>query len=441
MKKYIIKLFISIISYLSRRVVLSKKPFVIGITWSIWKTTCRNIISQSLSHLVVDKVIYTPSKNYNNEIWLCLGILSIDEYKPTIFWWLKVVFTGLKRLCISSRYDILVLEYGIDAPGDMDFLLDICTPDVAVMTKIDLVHSANFGGDPAMIFAEKSKLIKSAKSTVFLNQDDPYTHDIYDQIKVDKFTYGVTDDADIYFDNFKLVKSEDSKILSTSSMSIWTKGISLSSNLTTSFMINYVAIWVCISQIYNHKHGNAKEFDTLDMAYSLEPGRFTIFYSDRWVIIDSTYNASPQSMSSAIQNTIDIKEQFFKDYKLILVLGEMRELGPNSKSAHEDIAHKIWDISDHTIWVSGDAEYWYKFLSRLEDYFVETNLDVKNILDNIFDRYEDNQKFIILFKSSQWEIYLEEAIKPWIDKIYYNKLPRQDIFWKRKKLFLHKFEW
>lgn len=438
MKRYITNVFVYLISILAKRLVASKRPFVIGVTWSIWKTTCRNIISQTLSHLIQDKVIYTPSKNFNNEIWLCLGVFAIDDYKPTISGWLKVIWTGVCRLFTKPKYDILVLEYGIDSPWDMDQLLHICTPDVAIMTKIDLVHSANFAWDVSLIFAEKSKLIRSAKSLVFLDQHDRFTSSIIDDIKVDRFTYG--DDGDIQSRWFDLYKDEDNQIISKSDIFISWKQVSLSSNLLSEFMVNYTGIWVCISQIYLHKNKvDIKVSDHIHIDYKLEPGRFNLFYWDRVVIVDWTYNASPQSMMSAIQNTVDIRDKFFEDYKIVFVLGEMRELGPNSISAHQNISTYISQIADAVIRVSGDAEYGYKHHPRLQDSFVQTNMEVRDVLRSIFDRYEDNQQFMILFKSSQWEIYLEEAIKPWINKLYHDRLPRQDIFWKKKKVSLDKW--
>jgi UDP-N-acetylmuramyl pentapeptide synthase len=44
------------------------------------------------------------------------------------------------------------------------------------------------------------------------------------------------------------------------------------------------------------------------------------------VLIDSSYNAAPSSMQKVMENVFNIKKQVFPNYKLILVLGDMREL-------------------------------------------------------------------------------------------------------------------
>jgi UDP-N-acetylmuramyl pentapeptide synthase len=45
---------------------------------------------------------------------------------------------------MSKIYDIIILEYGIDHPSDMDFLLKIAKPNISIFTKLDLIHLSNF---------------------------------------------------------------------------------------------------------------------------------------------------------------------------------------------------------------------------------------------------------------------------------------------------------
>jgi UDP-N-acetylmuramyl pentapeptide synthase len=59
-----------------------------------------------------------------------------------------------------------VLEYGIDHPGDMEELLRIVVPDMAIFTGIDLVHAVYFPS-PQAIFTEKVKLLETARDVVF----------------------------------------------------------------------------------------------------------------------------------------------------------------------------------------------------------------------------------------------------------------------------------
>lgn len=58
--------------------------------------------------------------------------------------WIWVFFIAIARVFLPyPRY--LVLEYGIDHPGEMDFLLSIAVPDIAIVTPVEPNHLEQFG--------------------------------------------------------------------------------------------------------------------------------------------------------------------------------------------------------------------------------------------------------------------------------------------------------
>jgi UDP-N-acetylmuramoyl-tripeptide--D-alanyl-D-alanine ligase len=56
------------------------------------------------------------------------------------------------------------------------------------------------------------------------------------------------------------------------------------------------------------------------------------------VLIDDTYNANPRSMMSAVQTA---REAAPAGARLIAVLGDMRELGPESQAMHREVGERI----------------------------------------------------------------------------------------------------
>ncbi len=88
----------------------------------------------------------------------------------------------------KKKYDIIILEYGIDRPLEMEFLLKIVKPHIGVFTAIDAVHSEQFG-DPSKIAEEEVKMIRSTLEAAFLNENDTYAMQLKDTINIDKFTY------------------------------------------------------------------------------------------------------------------------------------------------------------------------------------------------------------------------------------------------------------
>lgn len=77
---------------------------------------------------------------------------------------MRVFFVSIIRL-LKKYPHYLVLEYGIDHPGEMDFLLSIAVPDIAVITPVDPNHLEQFGSIDNYR-NHKIKIIKSAKCSI-----------------------------------------------------------------------------------------------------------------------------------------------------------------------------------------------------------------------------------------------------------------------------------
>ncbi len=100
----------------------------------------------------------------------------------------------------------------------MDFLLNIAKPDIGVFTALDAVHSEQFG-DPNAIAEEEVKMPINTKEVVFLNNDEPYTHQIINTIKIDKLTYqttGAKPDANITFQNSHIINTTEKSSIANS---------------------------------------------------------------------------------------------------------------------------------------------------------------------------------------------------------------------------------
>ena len=121
---------------------------LIGITGSYGKTSTKFIVAELLRQRY--NVYATPS-SYNTPMGLCLAIN--EDMKP--------------------EHQIMVLEYGIRYPGDIDELCDIADPDVSVVTTIGMAHLETMGSQDA-IAQEKGKLVEytSDDGPTILNADD-----------------------------------------------------------------------------------------------------------------------------------------------------------------------------------------------------------------------------------------------------------------------------
>src|SRR5262245_43586124 len=111
----------------AQRIVAKYRPLVIGITGSVGKTSTRHAIAAVLSgkYRVREAI-----RNYNTESGIPLTIIGatgLDERTGMFagrLGWLGIFFKALYVLLVPHKYPgVLVLEYGIQKPGDMNKLL------------------------------------------------------------------------------------------------------------------------------------------------------------------------------------------------------------------------------------------------------------------------------------------------------------------------------
>jgi UDP-N-acetylmuramyl pentapeptide synthase len=122
------------------------------------------------------KIIYTSPKNYNSELGLVFSVFQIEDYNPSTKNLLKLSLKiFFKALFGEKNTDILVAEYGIDSPKDMEHLLTVAVPHISVLTKLDSVHSANFPLGVEEYWQEKWKLLLATQKKVYLNLGDEFS--------------------------------------------------------------------------------------------------------------------------------------------------------------------------------------------------------------------------------------------------------------------------
>lgn len=415
MKQKILKIIYEIFAILVRIYLKRVNPKIIGITGSVGKTSCRMIVSWTLKKFLKDKEIYTSPKNYNSEIGLVCSIFRIENYNPNPFFlFFLLVKIFFKAIFSGKKYDILVLEYWVDKPNDMDFLLKIARPNISIFTKLDFIHVANFKNQEELGL-EKSKLIFWAKDTVFLNKEDIFQLKIYSEVETEKYFYN---EQKPYFDYI----SEEWKIFSK----IKYKDFSFKTNLLWLENMIYLELSLKILESLDYDFSANEKNIFLD--FEVQNWRFSIF---DWVfdsiLIDSSYNSWPESMKAMIKNAVSLRKNLFSDYENIFVLGDMREIWENSEEKHKelfDFASKYWQI--FSVW----KETWNHFWKHLWNF--KYSRQAGQILKNFLEENKE-KKYVILFKWSQNTIFLEEAIKEVLKNESDKKfLVRQEKYWKKE---------
>jgi UDP-N-acetylmuramoyl-tripeptide--D-alanyl-D-alanine ligase len=444
MKQKFLFFYYKLLAFLAKKYIKKHKPFVIWINWSVGKTSARMIIYQTLCKYINNKNVYTSSKNFNWEFWLSLSIFQIEEFEPSLFWFISVFLNiCLKTFFGSSPYDILILEYWIDRPLEMEFLLEIVQPHMGVFTAIDSVHSLQFG-NPVEIAKEEKKMIQNTLEFSFLNIDDQHAMSLLDNIEIDYLTYqteAYNSNWDISFENENF-SYEWNKLLVNFNLKIREKNINITTNIMWKAHYGYIWVALAILDILNYKEGKKSIFDKfkeLFLEYKLQPGRLSIFdgiYDS--IIFDSTYNSSPLSVKKILNTVHNIKKDVFPDREIWLMLWDMRELWDLTESDHRKVAWYVHSIADRVFLV------WENMNKYLKDELEKIGFDMSLVhhFDDSFclwnfvkkELKKDKVKKIIIGKGSQNTIFLEEAVRLILKEPKDSaRLTRQSDWWKGKK--------
>lgn len=322
------------------KVILAKyKPEIIGITGSVGKTSAKEAIFAVLSfkHRVRQNI-----KNYNNEIGLPLTIIGVESQGKSLFGWLFVFLKALGLIIFKDKNypEILILEMGIDRPGDMEYLLSIVDCKVGVVTRIGHSHF-EFFGSVAKIKKEKSLLIRKLpkEGCAILNYDEEFYEEIKNMSRAKIISYGFNEGA--------MIQAKEAKIINFDQLKTGFAGIN--------FKISYGGSSVPVglpgslaetsvqAALVGAATGIFYEMSLIDIASALavsKPprGRMNLIYGIKnTLIIDDTYNASPQSTIAALETFGKIKT----DGRKFAILGDMLELGKYTEEGHRSVGEQV----------------------------------------------------------------------------------------------------
>jgi UDP-N-acetylmuramoyl-tripeptide--D-alanyl-D-alanine ligase len=322
MKDSVIKL----LAYLSRKIISKYHPLIIAITGSVGKTSAKEAIFDIVSQKYKSR---KPEKNFNNELGLPLTILGTESPGRNPFAWLYVLAKGTLLIISKQPYpEVLVLEMGIDRPGDMNYLLKIVRPNIAVITNIGLSHYEYFK-DEAVLENEKGKLAQAVLpgGTVIVNADNSKAFAQKSKTSEKSLSYGAQSLADVQISGIQEQLNPSLGITTTFSVKTPTRKFSVTANAVGTPHISSLAAAVAVAESLGMETALiAKGIKQ----YKPAPGRLNVIWGiKKTIIIDDTYNAAPDSMKAALEVLGK-----FPGKEKIAILGDMLELGKLSNKAH-----------------------------------------------------------------------------------------------------------
>ena len=336
-----------ILRFMAKAVLGKYEPTVVGITGSVGKSSTKEAVFSALSLKFKTR---KNEKNYNNEIGLPLTIIGAESGGNSIWKWMRVFLKWMFVIVFPVKYpEILVLEMGVDRPGDMEYLLSFIKPTVGVITNISGSH-LEFFKTIDNILKEKRKIFKNIQEDglVIFNGDDELLASLKDKLKIPINFFGLGSDADF--------KASD---VSFNSNNFEPQGISFKLNYEGKIIpirLPYVlAPHLVYSALAAIAVGNFFKINLVDIADALQEfspplGRMNLIKGKNGsYVIDDTYNSSPASTSAALEVVKDLKA-----IRKIVAFGDMLELGESSDEKHKEVLLEAFQDGVRLFFVVGD---------------------------------------------------------------------------------------
>jgi len=327
---------------LAKKYRKSLSVIVIGITGSEGKTSTKDILYSILSQKYKGK---KTQGNYNNHIGLPLTLLQLEE---------------------DDKF--VALEMGMSALGEIRLLAQIANPDYAIITNI---------GDSHLEFLENRDNVFRAKTEIFefikprfrvVYGDDPYLK------KVEAIKIGKNKNNDYIIDAFHQDKRGGNFRLSFSEEEL---------KIKTNLYGEYNTINITLSIVIALKMGVSKK-EILDACKNLKLTgmRFERVEKDRKIFINDAYNASPIAMKVSLE-TFD---EIFKNSYKVAILGDMLELGKQSRKLHEGLSESIESLNLDEVYLIGkEMKKLYVKLDHKSCFHFETIEEIRNKIKGIKD--------------------------------------------------------
>jgi UDP-N-acetylmuramoyl-tripeptide--D-alanyl-D-alanine ligase len=300
---------------------------VIGITGSVGKSTSKELIASVLAERYPTQANET---SFNNEIGLPLTILKTTQ-----------------------AHRRLVLEMGFYVPGDIAFLCEIAKPHVGVVTLIAPVHLERAGSMEA-IERGKAELVEAlpAEGCAILNADDERVHAMVSRTKARVFTYGLNPDADLSATDIEGLGLEGIRFQMHYQQEVLHVRMPLLGQHSVHTALRAASVGLVEGLTWQEiLDGLSAPSTQLRLVAVHGPGNS--------LIIDDTYNASPDSVIAALNLLTELGG------RKVAVLGDMLELGEFEEQGHRMVGARAALVADILVTI-GEKARWIADEARLQ---------------------------------------------------------------------------
>lgn len=288
---------------------------VIGLTGSCGKTTVKEMIAAVLARM-------WPAGEFNPENCILKTQGNFNN----------LIGVPLTMLPCSPLDRALVVEMGMNQPGELRRLGEMTDPDVSCILN---VHGAHLEGLATIegVARAKEELFQATRpdAEMIINLDDPLVKEMAGRYAQKKITFSVRPPEDSHQPD------------------VWVSGIALSSEGHLKFTIHSGELSkdVVLNTVGMHNVTNGLATAAITLSVGADLDQIAAGLSDfrppdkrlqvvtapcSAVIINDTYNANPASMAAGLCTLADMQRA-----RKTAIIGDMLELGEAAVQAHYDI--------------------------------------------------------------------------------------------------------
>ncbi|MBG0789456.1 MAG: UDP-N-acetylmuramoyl-tripeptide--D-alanyl-D-alanine ligase [Desulfovibrionaceae bacterium] len=297
---------------------------LIAVTGTAGKTTVKEMLHAVLSRK------YRTARNYrnlNNQIGLPLSMLKAD-----------------------AEQEVWIMELGISHKGDMEALAPVAAPDLAVITNVGPGHLEGLG-DEAGVASAKTTLLRYLRrpGTAVVCRDYPLLWNAAREIV----------DAPIGFSTHFQAEQPDTSYVASFLGGAEAEGWGRfrlktpegDGEITAPFCgEHYAENLACVAAVARQLGLTRDDVAEGVKDMAVDAQRFCCKVGGDVTVIDDTYNANPLSMARSIRTARNMAD----GGPLVLVLGDMRELGGEAVMRHEALGRTVAEANPAAVFYKGD---------------------------------------------------------------------------------------
>ncbi|MFI5300379.1 MAG: UDP-N-acetylmuramoyl-tripeptide--D-alanyl-D-alanine ligase [Polyangiales bacterium] len=306
---------------------------VAAITGSAGKTTTKELVAALAIGTVGPSAVHATIGNLNNRIGVPMTLLGL-----------------------RPEHQVAVVECGTSLRGEIAVLAEIAQPSIALLTHVGVAHAEGLmssGESPHQAVArEKAALLRAARRAAVACGDDPWaTASLLEATCPFRRTYGRSERDHVRV--LDVEAHDDTQIVTLGFGHLWhdEQQIKLELPLLGDVAaINLAGAFTVVAELFGwsftRREKDGTDVATLNAALRAHvrpvAGRLCPrARGDGALVLDDTYNASPSAFASSIATARAIADRAQR--RLVIVAGEMRELGAIAVAAHDEVGAALAD--------------------------------------------------------------------------------------------------